>query len=201
MKCISLSVTMAAILLFAACSHGIQKKIFVMSSGKIQVDNNTNTITFEPGTQHNEAEITLSDKDKTVTVKTTAGDKNYDVPENGLYLLNLKSDTLLGNVVNFGSGGVPTSISNEQLQHILDSTQQFINGQNASDERKTYFIVPGSVKKLTSNVSAQVINPYKNIPYKVEADKNGNPPEIYKFFTIKQKRESLGELMKRMDLK
>jgi hypothetical protein len=101
-------------------------------------------------------------------------------------------------MVNFGAAGVPASISTEQLEHIIDSTQQLINGQNASDEKKTYFIVPKTIKKLTTNQNAQLINPYNNIPYKVEADKDGKAPEIYKFFTAKQKRESLNELLERM---
>lgn len=172
-----------------------------MSSGKIQVDNKSKTVNFVPGTQHNEAEITLGSNDKTVTVKSAAGDKTYDVPENGVYLLNLKSDTLIGNLVNFGSSGVPASISSEQLQHIVDSTRQLINGENASDANKTYFLVPNSIKKLTTNLNAQLLNPYKNIPYKVEAGKDGKAPEIYKFYTNKQKRESLDELLQRMNIK
>lgn len=195
------SITLLAMLVLSACSSGTDKKVVVMSSGKIQVDKDTKTITFEPGTQHNEAELSLGANDKSVTVKSSAGDKTYDVPENGLYLLNLKSDTLIGNLVNFGSSGVPASITTEQLQHIVDSTRQLINGENASDERKTYFIVPNSIKKLTTNLNAQLLNPYKNIPYKVEADKEGKAPEIYKFSTNKQKRESLEELMQRMNIK
>jgi hypothetical protein len=189
---------MFAVLCFAACSPGVQKKVKVMSSGKIQVDEATKTITLTPGTQHNEAELILTEKDKGITVKSPEGDNSFEVPDAGLYLLNLKTDTLIGNMVNFGAAGVPSSISTEQLEHIIDSTQQLINGQNASDERKTYFIVPKTIKKLTTNLNAQLINPYNNIPYKVEADKDGKAPEIYKFFTAKQKRESLNELIDRM---
>ena len=195
------SIMIVAMLIVVACSPGIDKKVVVMSSGKIQVDNNAKTVTFEPGTQHNEAEISLGPNDKAVIVKTAAGEKSYELPENGLYILNLKSDTLIGNMVNFGSSGVPASISSEQLQHIVDSTRALINGENASDERKTYFIIPNTVKKLTTNLNAQLLNPYKNVPYKVEADKEGKAPEIYKFSTNKQKRESLDELMQRMNIK
>lgn len=169
-----------------------------MSSGKIQVDEATKTITLEPGTQHNEADLTLTAKDKTVTVKSPDGDQTYEVPDNGLYLLNIKNDTLIGNMLSFGNTGAPTSITNEQLEHIIDSTQQLINGQNASDANKTYFIVPKTIKKLTTNLNAQVINPYSNIPGDVKADKDGKAPEIYKFFTAKQKREALNELVERM---
>jgi hypothetical protein len=194
------SIMIVANLLLAACTNKIDKKVVVMSSGKIQVDQNAKTITFEPGTQHNEGELSLGPDDKSVTVKSSAGDKTYEVTGDGLYLLNLKSDTLIGNLVNFGESGVPASITGEQLQHIVDSTKQLINGENA-DDKKTFFIVPNSVKKLTTNLNAQLINPFKNIPYKVEADKDGKAPEIYKFSTNKQKRESLEELMQRMNIK
>jgi hypothetical protein len=190
--------TMFAVMCFAACSPGVVKKIKVMSSGKIQVDEATKVITFTPGSQHNEADLTLTEKDKAITVKTPDGDQSYEVPESGVYVLNLKTDTLIGNMVNFGNGGPASNISAEQLEHIIDSTQQLINGQNASDEKKTYFIVPKTIKKITTNTNAQLINPYNNIPYKVEVDKDGKAPEIYKFFTARQKRESLNELLERM---
>ncbi|OQP67038.1 hypothetical protein A3860_01375 [Niastella vici] len=197
MKCTLFS-TMFAVICFAACSPGVQKKVKIFSSGKIQVDEATKTVTLTSGTQHNEADLTLTDKDKAITVKSEAGDQSYEVPDAGVYLLNLKTDTLIGNIVNFGNDGPTKSITTEQLEHIIDSTQQLINGQNASDANKTYFIVPKTIKKLTTNTNAQLINPYNNIPYKVDADKDGKAPEIYKFFTAKQKRESLNELVERM---
>jgi hypothetical protein len=189
---------MFAVICFAACSPAVQKKVKIMSSGKIQVDEATKVVTLTPGTQHNEADLVLTDKDKGVTVKGPDGENVYETPDGGVYILNLKTDTLIGNMVNFGNGGAPTSISTEQLEHIIDSTQQLINGTNASDEKKTYFIVPKTIKKLTANTNAQLINPYNNIPGSVNVDKDGKAPEIYKFFTAKQKRESLNELIERM---
>lgn len=197
MKCTLFS-TMFAVICFAACSPAVQKKVKIMASGKIAVDEATKTVTLTPGTQHNEADLVLTEKEKGVTVKSPDGDNVYETPDAGVYILNLKTDTLIGNMVNFGNGGAPTSISTEQLEHIIDSTQQLINGQNASDEKKTYFLVPKTIKKLTSNSNAQLINPYSNIPGSVSVDKDGKAPEIYKFFTAKQKRESLNELIERM---
>jgi len=73
-----------------------------------------------------------------------------------------------------------------------------IEGKNASDEKKTFFIVPESIKKISGATSVRVVGPYKGIPYSVEADDSGKIPEVYKFFTNKQQRESLDELRKRM---
>jgi predicted component of type VI protein secretion system len=197
MKCTFLSTAVAVSVFFAACSSTPGKKVIVMSSGKIQVDPSTHTVTLTPGTQHNEAELTLSPSDKGVTVKSPEGEKIYEAPESGLFLLNLKVDTLIGNIVNFGAAGQPTTLTTDQFDHIIDSTQQLLAGANA-DNKKTFFIVPGSIKKITANINGQLINPYNNIPYKVDLDKDGNVPEIYKFFTAKQKRESLNELIERM---
>lgn len=196
-------IAVCSIALFAiACSSGGGggKKLIVMSSGKLQTGDGGKTINFEPGNQHNELELNYSGSDKvTVSVKTGGTDKTYDLPEDGTYLLNLKSDTMIGSIVNFGSGGMPTSITTEQLHHIIDSTQQLIMGQNASDANKTYFLTPASIKKVSPNQGAKLIGPYNTIPAKVEADDKGNAPEIYKFFTNKQKREALNELIQRMN--
>jgi hypothetical protein len=93
---------------------------------------------------------------------------------------------------------MPTAISTQQLEHIIDSTQQLLLGQNASDANKTYFLTPGSIKKVSANEGARILGPYNAIPAKVEADKDGKAPEFYKFFTNAQKRESLNDLIKRL---
>jgi hypothetical protein len=202
MKLFSLFTVCLSIVLFTACSGGSKsgKTLVVMSSGKMQIDKaNPQTINFEPGNQHNEEILTYSGSEKaTVTVKSAAGDKTYELPDNGIYLLNLKKDTLVGSIVNFGSAGMPTAISGEQLEHIIDSTQKLLLGQNASDANKTYFLAPNSVKKISLNEASKILGPYNAIPYKVEADKDGNAPEYYKFFTNTQKREALGDLTKRL---
>jgi hypothetical protein len=202
MKLLSLLAVCLSFLFFTACSGGGKggKTLVVMSSGKMQIDKSKpETISFEPGNQHNEEILTYSGDEKvTVTVKSPAGDKSYELPDNGIYLLNLKKDTMIGSIVNFGSSGMPTAISGEQLEHIIDSTQKLLLGQNASDANKTYFLAPASVKKISTNETAKILGPYNAIPYKVEADKDGKAPEYYKFFTNAQKRESLNDLMKRL---
>ena len=198
MKPVSLLALMAIICTVYSCSSAKGKKVVVMSSGKMQVDSKDyKTILFEPGTQHNDLELTLSSDDKIIIVKSNGSEKKYDIPDDALYLLNLKSDTMIGNLVNYGSSGVPASISGEQLEHIIDSTKQLLSGNNA-DDKKTFFLPPNTIKKISDNINAQLLSPYKGIPYKVDVDKNGNPPEMYKFFTNKQKRESLDELQERL---
>ena len=89
-------------------------------------------------------------------------------------------------------------MSGEQFDRMVDSTQQLIDGKNASDAKKTYFIVPSSIKKISSATSVTVVGPYKGIPGSVEVDAKGNVPEVYKFFTNTQQRKSLDDLRKRM---
>lgn len=199
MKLFALIAVCSVTLAVTSCSSGGGKKVVIMSSGKMHVDEKDHkTIVFEPGNQHNDLELTLGADDKTVLVKTSSGEKTYDIPENALYLLNLKSDTVIGNIVNYGSSGIPASISSEALQHMIDSTQQLLVGANASDEKKTFFLVPNSIKKISTNLNATILSPYKGIPYEVKVDDKGNAPEMYKFFTNKQKREALNELLERL---
>jgi hypothetical protein len=188
------------IVLFASCSSDKHvKKVFVLSNGKFTVDESQQNISLDPGNTHTEQELTFNTREKvTVSVKTPDGTKTYDVPEDGSYVLNLKVDTLTGGIVNYGSGGKPTAMSGEQYDRMVDSTQQLVDGKNASDDRKTYFIIPTSIKKISPSTSVKVIGPYKGIPYSLDADADGKVPEVYKFFTNKQQRESLNDLRKRM---
>ncbi|MBO9632185.1 MAG: hypothetical protein J7578_03640 [Chitinophagaceae bacterium] len=191
-------------LMATACSSGSSdvKRLVIMSSGKIQAaGKDAKEITFEPGTQHNEMEFQYVGKDTVkITVKSKDGDKTYDLPESGAYVLNLKSaDTLIGSIVNYGDAGMPKSISTEQLQHMVDSTQQLIMGLNASDAARTYFLVPFAIKKISPIYSAKLIGPFNGIPNSVEVGKDGKAPEVYKFATTKQKREDLYKLVDRMN--
>jgi hypothetical protein len=186
-------------LFIASCSSKHEKKVFVLSSGKFTVDESQKNITQDPSNTHTEQALTYNTSDKvSITVKTPDGTKTYDVPEDGSYVLNLKVDTLTGGIVNYGTAGRPASMSTEQYDHMVDSTEQLINGKNASDANKTYFIIPAAIKKISAATSVLVVGPYKGIPYSLEQDDNGKTPEVYKFFTNKQQRESLDDLKKRI---
>jgi hypothetical protein len=175
----------------------VVKKLLVISSGKFTTDKNI--ISFEPGNQHNEQELIFKEKEKvTITVKSTEGEKSFDMPEDGTWLLNLKKDTVVGGLVNYGDKGTPASISAEELNRIIDSTKQLMLGENTSFEKKNFNIPPNTIKKISNDLGAIILSPYKLIPSKIELDKDGKAPEYYKFFTNTQKRESLDEMMKRL---
>lgn len=197
-------ITAIAILFFiSACGgsgdSGGGKKVVVFSSGTITPDPaSKSTLQFEPGNRHNELIIDLAGSDKTFTVKSAAGDKTYEIGDDALYLLNLKADTIIGSYVNFGDNQSATKLDAETLDRMIDSTQRLMTGENASDAKKSYNLPPNSIRKITSNLNATLLSPYKNIPYEVTPDEKGNAPEFYKFFTNKQKREALKELIDRL---
>ena len=185
-------------IIFTSCSGGGQKKVTVYSSGNIKV--NDKTIELEPGTRHNEQELIFTDDKVTLTVKTVGGgDKTFDVTENGVYLLNLQVDTLIGSLVNYGASAERTRITAEQVEKIIDSTQQLMLGKNASAANKTFFIPPATIQKISAEGNARLVSSFKGIPYKLEADADGKIPEVYKFFTNKQKRETLTELFQKRE--
>jgi hypothetical protein len=179
---------------FIACSGAGEKKVVVMASGNLTVTDKI--IKIEPSLRHNEEELILKGEKITLTVQGEAGgDKNFDLTDNGVYLLNLQSDTLIGGLVNYGATGMPGSITGEQLDHIIDSTKQLMEGLNANDAKGTFFLLPLSIKKITAKNNAKIIGSFKGIPYKIEPDNSGNIPEVFKFFTTRQKRETLNDLM------
>jgi uncharacterized protein YcfL len=170
-----------------------EKKVMIMASGKITVTDKT--IALEPSFSHNEQEVVFTDDKLTLGVKSTDGtNKTFDLSENGIYLLNLQKDTLIGGTVNYGTSTMPATITGEQLDHIIDSTQQLMQGLNASDAKGSFFIPPFVIKKVSSKSNARVIGSFKGIPYQLDKDSDGNVPDVIKFFTNKQKRETLDDL-------
>ncbi|KIC94773.1 hypothetical protein [Flavihumibacter solisilvae] len=183
----------AAVAAFAACSTPPQKKVVVMSSGKMVVTGDA--IKLEPGTQHNEETITVNG-DK-ITVNSPSGAKEYPVTEPGSWLLNLKNDTLIGSYQSFGEAGSREGrISQEQMQERMDSLSQLMTGSNVSAAKRNYFLAPGDFKKITSAENAIIVGPFKGMPASLEPDKNGQVPEVYKFITNKDARETLSRIEK-----
>ena len=180
-----------------ACSGSAnknEKRVMIMASGKITVTDKT--VEVDPSLTHNEQSVIFTDDKVALTVKSTAGtSKNFDLTENGVYLLNLQTDTLIGGLVNYGSIGMPGSISAEEMDHIIDSTQKLMQGLNASDAKGPFFIPPFNLKKVSAKSNTKIVGSFKGIPYKNEPDNDGNLPDVIKFFSVKQKRETLKDLM------
>lgn len=194
----SLAICCLAICMLAACSGGgHHKKVVIMSNGKLTMDESKQKIKQDPGNTHIEEILEFTTDKVKLEVESSYGKKDFDLTDDGLYILNIKVDTLVGGIVNYSASAKTTSISGEALDRMIDSTRQMLEGKNASDEKKTYFIVPNTIKKISTDVNAMVLGPYKSIPQKVDVDDSGKPMEVYKFFTNKDKRETLNDLLKR----
>lgn len=171
-----------------ACG-GSGKKVKIMASGKITVSGTT--IALEPGTTHNEQELTVSGDKITVTNGGVSTD--YPVTEPGLYLLNLKTDTLVGSYQHVGTESISKTLTQEDLSKSIDSLQQLMAGNNVSASNRNYCIAPNKIIKITTNTKADIIGPYLKMPGSFEG---GKEYEIYKFSTNKEIMEVVEKLRK-----
>ena len=196
MKNTLLAASCMLLIFMTACSGGSnknQKRVVVMASGKLTVTDKT--VEIDPSMSHNEQDLVFTDDKLTLTVKSTAGtSKTFDLTENGVYVLNLQTDTLTGGLVNYGATGRAGSITAEQRDKIIDSTEQLLLGKNASDAKGTYFLPPFTIKKVSTKANTKIIGSFKGIPYSNSADETGSVPDVIKFSTNKEKRETLKEL-------
>lgn len=178
-----------AVVMFVSCS-GESKKVVVMASGKVAV--NGNTVTLEPGTTHNELTFDAGDK---VTVTSPAGNKDFEVKEPGLYLLNLKKDTLGGSFQKTGTDNSQIRITEENLWERVDSLSQLMKGQNVSAEKRNYSIPPMSIAKITNNTGAQIVGPHRRLPGSFDPSKEH---EVYKFYTNKELADIIAKVRKNL---
>ena len=175
---------------FYSCSGG-GKKVIVMASGNIQVTGNS--ITLQPGSTHNE-ETVVPDGDK-ITVTSPSGNKDFDVKEPGLYLLNLKKDTLAGSYQKTGTDNSQIVITQENLWERVDSLTMLMKGQGVSEAKRNYSIAPMTMAKITKNTDAQIIGPYRKIPGSFDPSREH---EVYKFFTNKEIADIIEKVKKNM---
>jgi hypothetical protein len=177
-------------LCFYSCNGG-GKKVVVMASGTIKAEGNT--ITLQPGTTHNEQTIVPSG-DK-LTVNAPSGNKEFDVKEAGLYLLNLKKDTIAGSYQKTGTDNSQIVITQENLWERVDSLTMLMKGQGVSEAKRNYSIPPMSIAKITKNTEAEIIGPYRKIPGSFDPSKEH---EVYKFFTNKELSDIIEKVKKNM---
>lgn len=161
--------------------------MLIISSGKISLGENS--VTLSSGTQHNEEKLRVTDE--AFTVKTPDGDREIKLPDHGLYVLNLKKDTLVGSYQRVVEGTGETRITQEILAHRVDSLKQLTAGTNVSAEKRNFFIPPGEIVKISTNLQSQVVGPFRKLPTSYEG---GKEHEIYKFSTNAEIRETIEKL-------
>src|SRR6185437_8230089 len=164
----------------SACK-GHEKKVLVYASDKISVDNTQHHITIAngDGTTHHEQELDFTSGDPvTLDVESAQGKYSVTIPDDGLYIANLKTDTVVGSRQHVGAEGGESHISQDDLKKKLDSLNKLVADQNVSEANQNYFIAPHQAVKITSETKAKVFGPFTSIPGAFDA---GSVPAIYKF--------------------
>jgi hypothetical protein len=186
-----------ASVLFAACS-GHTKKVIVYANSDADINDNTKTITQKDNEGHLDKEIQFNTGDK-VAIKVIQKDgstSNIEIPEDGYYILNVKAkDTIVGGYQKYSTQEEANRVmSQDELKHNIDSLQQMINGQNINATDRTYFIPPNTAAKITSNTDATIVGPYHQMT-SIE-QKGDKEPEVYRFYSVKEVRETVNKLEK-----
>lgn len=181
-----------AVFSFCSCkSHG--KKILIYASSNITVDESQKTITVTEGTTHHEKELEFSGGDPvTLSIQSPAGKYTLEAKEDGIYLANLKTDTVVGSFKRVGITG-SNRITQDEAARILDSLENLVKGANIGGVNRNYFIPPGKIVRITGEMNAKIFGPFVSIP---SAFDPGSVPELYKFYINKEVWEIIGKLRK-----
>jgi hypothetical protein len=195
MQKISCYLLIALVVVFSACK-GHEKRVLVYASDKITVDNTQKNITVASGdgTTHHEQELDFTTSDPvTLNVETPQGKYTLTVPEDGLYIANVKTDTVVGSKQHIGAEGGESHITQDALMQKLDSLKKLVADQNVSEANQNYFIEPGKIAKIGTETKAKVFGPFTTVPGGFDA---GSVPAIYKFYSMKEMREIIANLEK-----
>src|SRR6202451_235827 len=102
------------ILLTACTSH--QKKILIYADSDVQVDESQKNIKVTDGTTQVEKELNFSGSDPVVlNITGPKGSYTLEAKEDGLWLANLKTDTIVGSMQHTGSER-QTRVTQDQLK-------------------------------------------------------------------------------------
>jgi hypothetical protein len=176
--------------LFTACtSHG--KKILVYANSDIQVDESQKNIVVKDGNTQEEKELNFPGSGPVVlNIQGPAGKYTLEVNEDGYYIANLKTDTVVGSLQHVGTTA-RTRVTQDQLKSNLDSLNKLIRDENVSTANKNYFIAPGKIVKLSNYTRIKVFGPFTPIPSYFDA---GSVSEIYKFYNLSEVRDIINKL-------
>jgi len=187
-----LSFLLCATILFTACS-GDHKTVVVMSKGEADIDLNAGTIKAKDGAGHEMKSLNINSKSVQFKLSTPAGDATVEMKENGLYVINVKNDTIIGSYQKYTSADkAQATITQESLKQKIDSLILLSAGKNVSAANRNYFILPNQSVKITENAAAEVVGPYHQMRSAEKID--GKDPEIYRFYSIKEIREMITKL-------
>jgi hypothetical protein len=177
------------ILLCSCSSH--EKKILIYANSNIQADESQKNITVQDGNSQVEKELIFKGSDPVIlNISSPKGNYTLEATEDGLYLANLKFDTIVGSMQHTGMTK-QTRITQEQLKFQLDSLNKLVRGANVSAAAKNYFILPQKMEKISNFTNAQVFGPFTPVSPSFDA---GSVPEIYKFYNLSEVNKIISHL-------
>ena len=167
--------------------------VIVYSKGAAEVNNESKTIVTKDGTGHEEKIIELAGKGFTYTLNSPTGEAKLDFNEPGLYIVNAKKDTVVGCLQSFvAPSSTQKKVTQEDLAKKIDSLVLLTEGKNISAANHNFYLLPNQSQKITGNTDALIIGPYHRMR-SAEA-KDGKAPEVYRFYSVKEIRETIAEL-------
>ena len=180
-----------ALLLLACSSPG--KKIVVMSKGTAEINTAAKTIKATDGAGHEEKTALISGDKVSLQIAAPAGEATVELTENGLYIINVKKDTIIGSYQKYSDPKVAQNvITQESLKQKIDSLQLLSEGKNVSEANRNFFILPNQAIRITGNTEALIVGPYHQMRSAEKID--GKDPEVYRFYSIKEIREMISKL-------
>jgi hypothetical protein len=186
-----LLVIISTAILLTAC--GGDTKIVVMSKGPADINTDAKTIKAKDGSGHEEKEVVLNGDKIVFSLSTPAGEATVQLFKNGLYIINVKNDTIIGSYQQYGDPKLaPNMIMQSKMKHDLDSLRLLVDDKNVSDANRNFYILPNHAARISDNINAQVIGPYHRMTSAEKID--GKIPEIYRFYSIKEIRETIAKL-------
>lgn len=176
----------------AACSDST-KKLIVMSKGEPEVNTDAKTIKTTDGAGHHEKMVVLGGGTFVFKLTTPAGEADVELKENGLYVINAKNDTIVGSYQRYTDPSKANAVmTQEVLARHIDSLTLLVEGKNVSAVNRNFFLLPNSSTKISDNVKAEVVGPYHQM--RSAEKKDGEEPEIYRFYSVKEIRETIAKL-------
>jgi hypothetical protein len=180
------------LVLFSSCS-GSLKRIYVMSKGPAQYDEAAKTISAKDGNGHEEKIINISSGEVALKLNGPTGAASINLKENGLYILNIKTDTIIGSLQHYVTPKGPKDImTQDELKVKIDSLHQLVTAKNISAANHNFFILPNQAVKITDNLEAIIVGPFHQMTTAEKVD--GKTPEVYRFYSIREIRETIAKL-------
>lgn len=183
---------LTALFFLASCSSD-QKRVVVFSKGAVDINVDAKTIKATDGAGHEEKTVDFVGKNIELSLNTPSGEAKVTLTENGYYIVNVKNDTIIGSQVNYTDPQLTNQvITQEVLKQKIDSLIGLTENRNVSKANGNFYILPNSTVHLTNNFDAIVVGPFHNM--RSAEGKDGKAPEVYRFYSIKEIRETIAKL-------